>query len=516
MKKWGICLIALVFAVSAFGRSFSLKSQTINSNNKPHSYVKSSSNPLTFGTDYSEDFESGATGWTSTVNIALATWHSDTFQAFGGTGKSWWMGGVPYIDGYDNLWYQTITSPSIILPDSALTLAFKMNIAVEPTSSDNGYDGWDGCNVRISTDGGVTWTVLTSPTPAYDGSHFFCFAQHGEGNNMPGWAGTSGNWMDASFDLSAYANDTVMIRWVFASDPLGCTTDDAALFGWQIDSINVAGVFTNDGEDTTGFTFAGSPQQCVDRWVLIDSVSHSPTHSYQCVKDTNLMDALISPEIVIPNNDNPILSYYVYCDMPDWDGNADSTLEDFYTIGVSTNDGKTWNSFAYDHAGNGSESGWVQRDSGILVADNQFDALALNAYKGDTVRFRWLVMTDNNDDGGVGTGLYIDDINITSVGIEDNKKEVSTYSLSNCSPNPFIRNTEIKYSIPGNTHSSVRIFNISGQEIVTLVDKEQKAGSYTVGWNGKDKTGKLVPTGMYLYQLKSGNFCETKKVVLMR
>ncbi|MFA5033730.1 MAG: T9SS type A sorting domain-containing protein [bacterium] len=516
MKKLGICLFALVFAVSAFGRSFSLKSQTINGNKGTHSYVQSSSKPITFGVDYSEDFESGATGWISTVNTSLATWHSDSFQAFGDSGKSWWMGGVPYINGYDNLWYQSITSPSIILPDSALTLAFKMNIAVEDVFTWDVYDGCDGCNVRISTDGGLTWTVLTSPTPAYDGSHFYCFAQHGEGNNMPGWAGTSGDWMNASFDLSAYANDTVMIRWVFASDPLTCTVDDDALFGWQIDSINVAGVFTNDGEDTTGFTFASGTQQCVDRWVLIDSVSHSPTHSYQCVMDTNLVNALISPEIVIPaNNDNPTLSYYVYCDMPDWDGNADSTMEDFYTINISTNNGKTWNSLAYDYATNGSDSGWVQKDSGVL-GDGQFDALDLTAYKGDTVRFRWLVMTDNNNDGGVGTGLYIDDINISSIGIEENKKEVSTYRLSNCSPNPFTRNTEIKYSITGNTRTSVRIFNISGQEIVTLVDKEQKAGSYTVGWNGKDKTGKLVPTGMYLYQLKSGNFCETKKVVLMR
>ncbi|MFA5033877.1 MAG: T9SS type A sorting domain-containing protein [bacterium] len=519
MRKCFILLMILLLGVNVFAINTNLKIQgALRNSSKSCDYAKCSLGPIPFSA-FSEDFEGGSLGWEAGFvgNLVPTTWHTDTFQAYGGSGKSWWMGGSPSIKGYDNFWYQKLISPKIVLPATGLTFTFKMNRHVEGTAgAEAPYNGWDGCNVRISTDNGATWTVLTNPTPAYNSTSMYSFGfAHGEGANVSGWGGSSGGWVNASFDISSYANDTVMISWVFASDPGLCTVDSVGIFGWQIDSIDVAGVFTNDGEDTTGFSYASGAHLIYDRWVLTDSSYNSPVHSYHCIHDSNAMHALVSPSISIPDTGQSFLSYYVWCDMPDCDGNADQKLEDYYEIDISTDDGIVWNNFAYDYGAAGSDSGWVQRDIGLM--ESNIIALDLSQYAGQTIKIRWLVMTDNNDDGGVGTGLYIDDINIDTLGIEEsNKPKISTYSLSNCSPNPFTRSTGIKYSIPTNSCVTVKIFNLSGQEVANLVDKEQNAGSYTINWNGKDKNGKLVPTGMYLYQLKSGSFSETKKMVLMR
>ncbi|MDD2890263.1 MAG: T9SS type A sorting domain-containing protein [bacterium] len=519
MRKCFILLMILTLGVNVFAINTNLKMQgVLRKSIKSCDYTKCSLDPIPFSA-FSEDFEGGSVGWEAGFvgNLVPTTWHTDTFQAYGGSGKSWWMGGTPSIKGYDNLWYQVLTSPKIVLPATGLTFTFKMNRHVEGTAgAEAPYNGWDGCNVRISSDNGDTWTVLTNPTPAYNSTSMYSFGlAHGEGANIPGWGGSSNGWVDASFDISAYANDTVMISWVFASDPGLCTVDSVGLFGWQVDSINVANVFTNDGEDTTGFSYGSGAHLIDDRWALTDSFYHSPTHSYHCIQDSNTNHALLSPSISIPDTGQSFLSYYVWCDMPDYDGSGGDTLEDYYWIDVSTDGGILWNGFAYDYAANGSDSGWVKRDTGLIQGNTK--ALDLSQYAGQTIRLRWVVFTDNNDDGGKGTGLYIDDINIDTLGIEEsNKPTISTYSLSNCLPNPFTRNTEIKYFVPTNSFITVKIFNLSGQEVTSLVNKEQNSGSYAINWNGKDKNGKLLPTGMYLYQLKSGSFSETKKMVLMK
>ena len=55
-----------------------------------------------------------------------------------------------------------------------------------------------------------------------------------------------------------------------------------------------------------------------------------------------------------------------------------------------------------------------------------------------------------------------------------------------------------------------------GQEVKSLVDEERPAGFFTIQWDGKDNQGELVSSGIYVYQLKAGDFCTTKKMVFVR
>jgi len=87
-------------------------------------------------------------------------------------------------------------------------------------------------------------------------------------------------------------------------------------------------------------------------------------------------------------------------------------------------------------------------------------------------------------------------------------------------PNPFNSSTTIRYhlsAVSGQLSAvSLKIFNLLGQEVRTLVDKRQSAGYYQVLWNGRDNSGKDVSSGIYFYRLKAGDFVQTRKMVLLK
>ena len=83
-------------------------------------------------------------------------------------------------------------------------------------------------------------------------------------------------------------------------------------------------------------------------------------------------------------------------------------------------------------------------------------------------------------------------------------------------PNPFNPETEIRYQIAENTRVLLKIYNILGQEVRTLVDDMKSAGSYTVKWNGKNNLGVKVSSGVYIYRIQAGDFISTKKMVFLK
>jgi minor extracellular serine protease Vpr len=83
-------------------------------------------------------------------------------------------------------------------------------------------------------------------------------------------------------------------------------------------------------------------------------------------------------------------------------------------------------------------------------------------------------------------------------------------------PNPFNPSTNIEYSIATNVQADLIIYNIAGQQIKTLVNETQKAGTYTIQWDGTNDTGQHVASGIYFAIYKAGQLVQTKKMVLMR
>jgi photosystem II stability/assembly factor-like uncharacterized protein len=78
-------------------------------------------------------------------------------------------------------------------------------------------------------------------------------------------------------------------------------------------------------------------------------------------------------------------------------------------------------------------------------------------------------------------------------------------------PNPFNPCTKIKYSVPQSSQVVVKVFDVLGNEIETLVNEEKPIGTYEINWNAAN-----LPSGVYFYQLRAGSFVETKKMLLMK
>lgn len=74
----------------------------------------------------------------------------------------------------------------------------------------------------------------------------------------------------------------------------------------------------------------------------------------------------------------------------------------------------------------------------------------------------------------------------------------------------------IRYQLPVNSDATLRIFNLLGQEVRTLVNGPQTAGTHEVTWDGRDNGGKAVASGVYLYRLEAGGLVKTRKLMLLK
>ena len=104
---------------------------------------------------------------------------------------------------------------------------------------------------------------------------------------------------------------------------------------------------------------------------------------------------------------------------------------------------------------------------------------------------------------------------VTSVDKSDTKIPTS-FSLSQNYPNPFNPTTTISFGLPKESYVTVRIYDLMGREVKTLVSENKKAGAYEVQWRGDNNFGQSVATGTYLYRISAGDFVQAKKMILMK
>ena len=108
-------------------------------------------------------------------------------------------------------------------------------------------------------------------------------------------------------------------------------------------------------------------------------------------------------------------------------------------------------------------------------------------------------------------GGYISIINLPFAKEDDELNSPDEFVLEQNYPNPFNPSTTIKYSISDNSYVTLKIYDILGEEIETLVSEEKAPGSYEVSFNAAD-----LVSGVYIYSLKAGSFAKTKKMILMK
>jgi len=154
---------------------------------------------------------------------------------------------------------------------------------------------------------------------------------------------------------------------------------------------------------------------------------------------------------------------------------------DFESFYISSNDGASWSSF----------------NDGIIT-DWTFVDIAING------SYLWGI----REFFGNAYRRLLTEI-VTSA--DDAENSVNNFILLQNYPNPFNPSTTIKYSIPTSEFITLKVFDVLGNEVATLVDELKSAGSYEVTWNAEN-----LSSGVYFYQLKAGNITQNKKLILKK
>ncbi len=101
--------------------------------------------------------------------------------------------------------------------------------------------------------------------------------------------------------------------------------------------------------------------------------------------------------------------------------------------------------------------------------------------------------------------------------VDDDRENLPTwFRLAQNFPNPFNPNTVIHYTLPQNTLATLEIFNIVGEKVRTLVNARNSAGTNTAQWDGRNDSGEILPSGVYLYRLLAGTSIQIRKMLLVR
>jgi hypothetical protein len=100
--------------------------------------------------------------------------------------------------------------------------------------------------------------------------------------------------------------------------------------------------------------------------------------------------------------------------------------------------------------------------------------------------------------------------------VESDPSLPDRFELAQNYPNPFNPITFIEFSLPHPARIKLEVFNVLGQTVATLVDGERTAGYHTISWDGRDGSGSLVASGVYIYRVSAGGFRASAKMILIR
>ena len=134
----------------------------------------------------------------------------------------------------------------------------------------------------------------------------------------------------------------------------------------------------------------------------------------------------------------------------------------------------------------------------------------------DSLKFKYSAYSIGiNETGNVffgsGNGYILGNVSVSGIKNDNRIKIPGNFSLKQNYPNPFNPSTTIEYSIPGNSPVQLKVYNPLGKEVSILVNRYQPAGNYKIEFDAAK-----LSSGVYFYRLKSGNFIQTRKLILMK
>ncbi len=188
----------------------------------------------------------------------------------------------------------------------------------------------------------------------------------------------------------------------------------------------------------------------------------------------------------------------------------------------------------YDYDGDGTIEPWVTEVDGCLrnlrmaLPPVGVDSVSWQLIAADsnnvTLRqayFNYLLVFEGSERGMHNPKFSVDVLIrskqvLTGIMPASGTEVPGKFELSQNYPNPFNPSTKFDFSLPKLTNVVIKIYDINGREIKTLVNEKMNAGKYKVDWNSVDNAGAKVSSGVYFYKINAGNFTETKKMILVK
>ncbi|RMI09492.1 MAG: T9SS C-terminal target domain-containing protein [Calditrichaeota bacterium] len=185
----------------------------------------------------------------------------------------------------------------------------------------------------------------------------------------------------------------------------------------------------------------------------------------------------------------------------------------FYASHPGTLDGHQSLSYATSSDG----INWVKDpDNPFLEPSQPWATLALaapSAIKINGTYFLYYIGLSEPGEGQIGLATGT----ITGIVDQENGELVEDFRLEQNYPNPFNPSTTIAFSLPHASRITLQVFDITGRKIRTLMSGQLPAGTHQVEWDGRDDAGQLVGSGVYFYQLQTGEgFTQVKRMVLLK
>ncbi len=321
-------------------------------------------------------------------------------------------------------------------------------------------------------------TVFAIPSGSVPDSAY-CFFKFGPNATGTAWADefilSSDPWTAGFFGVHC-ENPAGWMEWHSEGEGLAEYTDEDAHGGtysaklMELDALSDEIVFYS-----IPYPCKPDKQYLLSAWLKTDSVNHDPHYL---------------PSNVTPKRDDQRLGVCFFYHLPPLNTAWSTTGGDQFFYANQVDSTEDWRKYE-------------------VVSTSPPDAA------GVSIRARFTSFP-------TGT-VYFDDFEIREVtkvsGIEEEDKEVNvitTCKLLQNYPNPFTRETYIRYQIPKDTHVNLTIYDMLGRNVVTLLNARQSAGAYTVRWDGRARDGNKVASGIYFYRLTTDNFQSTQKMLVLR
>jgi len=299
--------------------------------------------------------------------------------------------------------------------------------------------------------------------------------------------------------LISFAQDSATFNFTIAGNaPVNCAIPTNLTIRLDTTTIYTTPVYIYIGNGTV--TLNDDAEAGIGNWTPSGSWAwktdyyHSPTHSFGYAPYSNNANYSLTLTNPINMQSAPV------CNLTFWTRYDLENGFDFGNVEVSSNNGTTWQSVA---GFTGSALTWTQYS---------YDVTGLVNF-GTQVRIRFRLTSDQSL---VGQGWWIDDIRLNNycialIGVNGNSEIPLRFALEQNYPNPFNPSTNIKFQLPKQVFVTVKIFDVMGREVATLVNETKQAGYHSIEFNGTD-----LSSGLYFYKIEAGDFTDTKKMILVK